>query len=107
MRRAAQLSVGDAAPKFRAIAVGGEYGAGREVSLADFRGMPVVLYFYPKDDTPGCTAQACGLRDAWSDFADKAKIFGVSIDSTVQPREIHREISAAFSALVRSHEGNR
>lgn len=78
--KAGQLGVGDQAPKFRALAVGGEYGAGREVSLADFRGTPVLLYFYPKDDTPGCTVQACGLRDAWSDLSGSAKIFGVSID---------------------------
>jgi peroxiredoxin Q/BCP len=54
-----ELKVGVAAPAFRATAVGGEYGAGREVSLPDFRGTMLVLYFYPKDDTPGCTAQAC------------------------------------------------
>jgi peroxiredoxin Q/BCP len=68
------------APDFRAIAVGGKYGSGREVSLADFRGAPLVLYFYPKDDTPGCTAQACGLRDAWSEFDGNAEVFGVSTD---------------------------
>ncbi len=75
-----ELKIGDAAPPFRATAVGGNYGSGREVSLADFRGTPLVLYFYPKDDTPGCTAQACGLRDSWSEFDGKAAIFGVSID---------------------------
>lgn len=78
--KTAQLSVGDSAPEFRAMAVGGEYGAGREVTLADFCGTPVVLYFYPKDDTPGCTAQACSLRDAWSNFPEGARVFGVSID---------------------------
>ena len=75
-----KLEVSDAAPDFRALAVGAEYGDGREVSLADFRGKPLVLYFYPKDDTPGCTAQACGLRDAWSEIKDRAALFGVSID---------------------------
>ena len=78
----AQLEVGDKAPRFRAIAVGGEYGDGREVELGDFRGTPVVLYFYPKDDTPGCTVQACSLRDSWSDLRERAKLFGVSVDST-------------------------
>jgi peroxiredoxin Q/BCP len=68
------------ASDFRTAAVGGKYGSGREVSLEDFRGTPVVLYFYPKDDTPGCTAQACGLRDAWSEFDGNAEIFGVSVD---------------------------
>jgi len=80
-KKSAALEAGNLAPKFRTIAVGGEYGAGREVSLAEFRGTPVVLYFYPKDDTPGCTVQACGLRDAWGDLSVRAKIFGVSVDS--------------------------
>jgi thioredoxin-dependent peroxiredoxin len=75
-----ELKTGDRAPAFRATAVGGEYGAGREVSLKDLRGSSVVLYFYPKDDTPGCTAQACSLRDNWSDLKQSAKVFGVSVD---------------------------
>lgn len=75
------LEVGDQAPSFNATAIGGKYGAGEVVRLEDFRGSPLALYFYPKDDTPGCTAQACGLRDSWSDFAESAAIFGVSIDS--------------------------
>ena len=78
---AIELKAGDPAPLFRAVAIGGKYGLGREISLSDFRGQQVVLYFYPKDDTPGCTAQACGLRDAWSDFDSNAEIFGVSVDS--------------------------
>jgi thioredoxin-dependent peroxiredoxin len=75
-----ELKIGDQAPEFRANAVGGKYGAGRDVSLSDFRGSPVVLYFYPKDDTPGCTKQACGLRDAWSEMRGLGQIFGVSVD---------------------------
>ena len=78
---AVELKVGDAAPDFRAVAVGGKYGSGREVSLQDFAGTLVVLYFYPKDDTPGCTTQACGLRDAWKDLEAGGEIFGVSVDS--------------------------
>jgi peroxiredoxin Q/BCP len=81
MDMTSELKTGDCAPDFHAVAVGGEYGAGRDVSLTEFRGTPVVLYFYPKDDTPGCTAQACGLRDNWSDIERSAKIFGVSVDS--------------------------
>jgi thioredoxin-dependent peroxiredoxin len=76
------LHVGDAAPDFRATAVGGGYGSGREVSLKDFQGQSLILYFYPKDDTPGCTAQACGVRDVWSELKNSANIFGVSPDST-------------------------
>jgi thioredoxin-dependent peroxiredoxin len=76
-----KLKVRDPAPDFCELAVGGKYGAGREVSLANFRGAPLVLYFYPKDDTPGCTTQACGLRDAWDELRERAQIFGVSADS--------------------------
>jgi peroxiredoxin Q/BCP len=80
-RKATGPEVGGLAPKFRTIAVGGEYGSGQEVALADLHGLQVVLYFYPKDDTPGCTVQACGLRDAWSDLSAQTEIFGVSVDS--------------------------
>lgn len=97
--KAAQLSVGDKAPKFRAVAVGGDYGAGREVSLADFRGTPVILYFYPKDDTPGCTVQACGLRDAWSDLSESAKIFGVSIDPPPSHEKFIQKYGLPFPLL--------
>ncbi|MEI6349535.1 MAG: thioredoxin-dependent thiol peroxidase [Verrucomicrobiota bacterium] len=75
------LEVGDLAPQFTATATGGSYGVGAPVSLGDFPGQTIVLYFYPKDDTPGCTKQACGLRDAWNQFSQKAVVFGVSPDS--------------------------
>lgn len=100
-----QLSVGDRAPKFRAIAIGGEYGAGREVSLADFRGTPVVLYFYPKDDTPGCTVQACGLRDAWGDFPAGAKLFGVSVDSPLSHEKFIKKYQLPFPLLSDPEKG--
>jgi peroxiredoxin Q/BCP len=69
------------APSFTAQAVGGEFATPTTVRLADLKGHTVVLYFYPKDDTPGCTKQACALRDGWSEISAKAKVFGVSIDS--------------------------
>lgn len=73
---------GDPAPDFSAIAVGGPYGDGQTIKLSDFRGKTVVLYFYPKDDTPGCTTQACGLRDRYEPFLEAgATVFGVSVDS--------------------------
>jgi peroxiredoxin Q/BCP len=76
------LSPGDTAPDFSAIAVGGPYKNGQTVKLSDFRGKTVVLYFYPKDDTPGCTTQACGLRDSYEPFLQAgATLFGVSVDS--------------------------
>lgn len=71
--------VDSVAPDFTAVAVGaGE--APHEVTLSALRDKPVVLYFYPKDDTPGCTAQACGLRDVWGELTRKAHLFGVSAD---------------------------
>jgi len=93
------LKVGDRAPEFHARAVGGKYGTGQDVSLADFRGSSVVLYFYPKDDTPGCTAQACGLRDAWSELGPKANIFGVSIDSGSSHEKFIKKYQLPFPLL--------
>ena len=56
--------------------------SGEPVTLSSFRGRPVILYFYPKDDTPGCTAQACGIRDAYGEFEQAgAVVLGVSPDS--------------------------
>jgi peroxiredoxin Q/BCP len=95
----AQLAAGDKAPKFRALAVGGEYGSGREVSLDDLGGTPVVLYFYPKDDTPGCTVQACSLRDSWGDLRGLAKIFGVSVDSTRSHEKFIEKFKLPFPLL--------
>jgi thioredoxin-dependent peroxiredoxin len=68
-----------------------ESDAGEQVSLSQFRGKPVVLYFYPADDTPGCTAQACGFRDDWEEYQRRgAVVLGVSpddVDSHVRFRE--------------------
>lgn len=71
------VDVGDQAPDFAMPTDGGG-----SVSLADLKGRTVVLYFYPKDDTPGCTKEACGFRDALPDFTGvNAEIIGVSKDS--------------------------
>ena len=94
-----ELKVGDRAPAFRAQAIGGKYGEGSEVSLADFRGSPVVLYFYPKDDTPGCTVQACGLRDVWEDLSGSAAIFGVSVDSGASHAKFIKKYQLPFPLL--------
>ena len=68
--------------------------AGDRVRLSDLRGKPVVLYFYPKDETPGCTRQACGIRDAWDDYqARGAVVLGVSpddVESHARFKENHR-----------------
>lgn len=70
------ISIGASAPDFTLDGTDGP------VSLRNLRGSRVVLYFYPKDDTPGCTQQACDLRDGWSRLARKVVLFGVSPDST-------------------------
>ena len=93
-----ELQPGSKAPAFKATATGGKYN-GQSVSLADFKGKTVVLYFYPKDDTPGCTKQACGLRDAWKDFAGKAEIFGVSIDSAKSHAKFIKKFALPFPLL--------
>jgi peroxiredoxin Q/BCP len=87
------LQVGNAAPSFTTTAVGGDYGSGTPLKLSELRGSPVVLYFYPKDDTPGCTTQACGIRDSWSELKKTgAAIFGVSID----PEKSHTKFITKF-----------
>ncbi|HEX4667313.1 MAG TPA: peroxiredoxin [Chthoniobacterales bacterium] len=98
-RKAAPLSVGDPAPDFSATAVGEKYGSGQVVRLKDFRGSIVVLYFYPKDDTPGCTTQACGLRDAWGKFEGRAEIFGVSIDPVASHEKFITKYDLPFPLL--------
>ena len=93
------LKAGDPAPAFQAKAIGGSYGEGEDVSLSDFRGSIVVLYFYPKDDTPGCTVQACGLRDAWSELGGQAKIFGISVDSGAAHEKFIKKYRLPFPLL--------
>ena len=67
--------------------------AGRSVSLADLAGRDVVLYFYPKDDTPGCTKEACGFRDAWDDLqAMGVAVLGVSADDA----DSHERFAAKY-----------
>jgi peroxiredoxin Q/BCP len=90
---------GSKAPSFTAQAVGGPYSSPTTVKLADLKGETVVLYFYPKDDTPGCTKQACALRDGWSDISAKAKVFGVSIDSIKSHEKFIRKHSLPFPIL--------
>lgn len=94
-----ELKIGDVAPTFTAEAVGGTFGNGQTVSLSDFAGQNVVLYFYPKDDTPGCTTQACGLRDAWPEFAGTGIVFGVSIDPVKSHAKFIEKFSLPFPLL--------
>jgi len=98
---AAVVERGRPAPDFSLPSDSGEI-----VSLSDLRGRPVVLYFYPKDDTPGCTAQACGIRDLWSEFQRKgAVVLGVSPDSPKQHVKFREKYELPFSLLSdESHE---
>ena len=73
-------ALGKKAPDFDLPVIGGGYGENARVTLADLNGSKVVLYFYPKDDTPGCTTQACEIRDHWGELSRRAKIFGISVD---------------------------
>jgi thioredoxin-dependent peroxiredoxin len=74
---------------------------GESVSLASFRGTPVVLYFYPKDDTPGCTKQACGIRDAWGEFESRgAVVLGVSADSPSKHTKFKKKYGLPFTLLA-------
>jgi peroxiredoxin Q/BCP len=94
-----QLQPGTKAPAFSAQAVGGPYSSPTGVKLADLKGETVVLYFYPKDDTPGCTRQACALRDGWSDISAKAKVFGVSVDSIKSHEKFIKKHQLPFPIL--------
>jgi peroxiredoxin Q/BCP len=87
---------GKAAPDFELTSDSGE-----TVSLASLRGKPVVLYFYPKDDTPGCTAQACGLRDAWGEFERAgAVVLGVSPDDAASHAKFKEKYGLQFPLLA-------
>jgi peroxiredoxin Q/BCP len=74
---------------------------GNEVSLQSRRGKPVVLYFYPKDNTPGCTAQACAIRDAWGEFERSgAVVLGVSPDSAKKHAKFREKYGLPFTLLA-------
>ena len=89
------ITVGAPAPDFTA-----ESDAGRPLSLSELRGRPIVLYFYPRDDTPTCSAQACGFRDLFPRFeAAGARVVGVSTD-TVRSHARFREKFALPFTLV-------
>lgn len=72
--------VGEMAPDFTVKVVGGAYPDGAELSLSQLSGRPVVLVFYPKDNTPGCIIQACAIRDHWQELESMAYVYGVSVD---------------------------
>ena len=74
---------------------------GETMRLSSLRGKPVVLYFYPKDDTPGCTTQACGIRDAYSKFRDRgAVVLGVSPDDAASHAKFKSKFRLPFTLLA-------
>lgn len=90
-----KLAAGTSAPDFRALDQ-----TGMEHSLNDYRGQYLLLYFYPKDDTPGCTAQACGLRDSYELLQGKIRILGVSADSVESHENFAKKYSLPFPLLA-------
>src|SRR6266849_230886 len=76
-------------------------GEGKQVRLKDFRGQKVVLYFYPKDDTPGCTKEACSFRDAFADFEKSGiKVLGISPDNERAHKKFAEKYKLPFTLLT-------
>src|SRR5271155_5279959 len=93
-----ELTVGAKAPAFSA-----PDQSGKTVSLSDFAGTKLVLYFYPKDDTPGCTTEACSFRDEHSAFQKKgAAVIGISPDSAESHAKFIRKFTLPFTLLADS-----
>jgi peroxiredoxin Q/BCP len=90
------LKIGDAAPDFEALG-----DSGKKIKLSDFRGKRVVLYFYPKDSTPGCTTQACGFRDSYPTVEKhKAVVLGVSPDGVSSHQKFKEKQKLPFPLVV-------
>lgn len=90
------LAVGTDAPAFTAKDTNGN-----TVSLSDFTGKKVVLYFYPKDDTPGCTKQACSFRDSYADYQNKGMVvLGVSKDDEASHQKFTEKFNLPFPLLA-------
>jgi len=90
------LKIGDKAPQFSI-----NNDQGEPVSMSDFKGKKVVLYFYPKDDTPGCTTEACGLRDVYDDIlALGAVVLGVSRDDAKSHTKFKNKYDLPFFLLA-------
>lgn len=90
------LQVGDVAPDFELLSDSGD-----TVRLSDFRGKRVVIFFYPKDDTPGCTKQACGFRDAYPMIEERnAVVLGISADGAASHQKFRSKYDLPFTLLV-------
>jgi thioredoxin-dependent peroxiredoxin len=91
-----ELKEGVKAPAFKGVDQNGS-----PVSLADFKGKKVVLYFYPKDDTPGCTAQACNLRDNYTELLNKGfQVIGISTDSVKSHKKFEEKFHLPFPLIA-------
>jgi len=89
------LKVGDKAPAFKL-----KSQDGKTISLSELKGKPVVLYFYPKDDTSGCTKEACNFRDEFPKFGKmKAEILGVSADSVESHKKFAEKYKLPFNLI--------
>ena len=97
--------INEPAPHFSALAIGGDYKEETRVSLNEFKGKRVVLIFYPKDNTPGCTTQACEVRDNWESLKDKAHIFGVSRDAIISHQKFIYDQKLPY-ALISDESGS-
>lgn len=90
------LKVGEAAPDFNSVDQDGQ-----QIKLGDFKGKPVVLYFYPRDDTPGCTAEACNFRDNNELYQKKGvKVLGVSVDSQKSHKKFVDKYNLNFTLVA-------
>ncbi|MCF4101487.1 thioredoxin-dependent thiol peroxidase [Gillisia sp. M10.2A] len=90
------LQIGDSAPQFT-----GKDQDGKIINLTDFKGKKLVLFFYPKASTPGCTAEACNLRDNWGKFQEQGyEILGVSADSEKRQQNFKNKYDMPFSLLA-------
>ncbi len=86
------IKVGDPAPEFKA-----KDQFGKEISISQFKGKKVILYFYPKDDTPGCTAEACNLRDNYANLTSKGfVVIGVSADGAASHAKFQSKYTLPF-----------
>ena len=92
----ANLKVGDVAPNFTANNQNGE-----AVSLSDFKGKNIILYFYPKDNTPGCNAEACSFRDNYQFFTNKGfEVIGVSTDDEKSHKKFEAKFELPFTLIA-------
>ncbi|MDI9320841.1 MAG: thioredoxin-dependent thiol peroxidase [Phycisphaerales bacterium] len=91
-----KLKIGAKAPDFKAADQNGNL-----VSLKDYKGQKVALYFYPKDDTPGCTAQACNLRDNFSQLTEKGiVVLGISVDEVKKHKKFEDKYKLPFTLVA-------